>query len=691
MTRRTCLALLTSAWAAPAAAPKLPKTVGARLPAYLEAHRRPEGGYGWSSDVTPHVTPTFGVVGSYRLLGLATPKADAVGRFVRETYPVNERRRTDRPLGRLDFEQVQTLAWLGESIESFRELASTWQGPAEFTTRYELGGNPVLQHQAMAVRVRGLLAIPATPAWNEYFLARRRPDGTFNNTPAEDGSGGHVMNTLWGYEAVAALGLELPAAPALADWVRSCMRTSGGYGYMPRPEIGGAEDITYTWCALQLLQMLKAKAESPELTAQWISSLLAPEGGFQDRAGGAPNPLATFFALDSLRLLGLPFDAGAKPASLAREYPLPRNAKVFSIQIEAPGAGSPREAVLLAKTLGIHIWAAKNSPPGWIEETQRIAGEQKVAVTFAVGDEEYGTYVELPGLGCYSHLVDLAAPYGNDFGKQLPKKEFPYPWQQFRDGRLDELQSGDGRLFWQFNENEELTRILLDEAVEMGTYAGIASFHFGNENFLHSQPYLHRWYERLPFVGLQDAHGRESWWWGNQLAGFTTLFIATEPTWDAWLEALERRHVMAVRHDAVSGWKTHLAGGSNAVRRFVKEREAEWRWWDDGGAQARRPAGALTVLRPGMRFEAGAPESGLALRLRLWQENTGRGVPDEPRAALLELTVDGRKVEPQLVESPQDRYYLAALEEAPGEHAAEARIRLAGSGREVSVKASWTG
>jgi hypothetical protein len=288
-------------------------------------------------------------------------------------------------------------------------------------------------------------------------------------------------------------------------------------------------------------------------------------------------------------------------------------------------------------------------------------------------------------------LVDLVAPYGSDAGSPVPRKEHPYPWQFFREGRLADLHAGDGRLFWQFNENEELTRILLDEAVESGTYSGIASFHFGNENFLHSQPYLHRWYGRLPFIGLQDAHGGESWWWGNQLAGFTTLFLAEEPTWDAWLEALERRHVMAVRHDAISGWKTHLAGGSEVVRRFVREREHEWRWWDDAGNQARRPPGALTVLRPGMKFEAGAPEAGFALRLRLWQENTGRGVPDEPRAELLGLTVDGRPAEPHLEETKQDRYYLAALEEAPGDHEAEARLRLLGDGREVRVRTAWKG
>ena len=53
---------------------------------------------------------------------------------------------------------------------------------------------------------------------------------------------------------------------------------------------------------------------------------------------------------------------------------------------------------------------AKNGPAGWIAEAQRYADADGVPVRFGVGDEEYGTYFGLPGLGCYSHLVDLVAP-----------------------------------------------------------------------------------------------------------------------------------------------------------------------------------------------------------------------------------------------------------------------------------------
>src|SRR6185437_1944058 len=134
-------------------------------------------------------------------------------------------------------------------------------------------------------------------------------------------------------------------------------------------------------------------------------------------------------------------------------------------------------------------------------------------------------------------------------------------------------------MVWQFNENEELTRVLLDEAAETGTYGAICTFHFGNENFLDSQPFLMRWYGRIPMVALQDAHGGESWWWGDFLPGFRTLFIAREPSWEGWLEALDRDHVMAVRHDRVTNWGTQLAGGSPQVRKFALARQNEWRWW----------------------------------------------------------------------------------------------------------------
>ncbi|MCC6264160.1 MAG: prenyltransferase [Bryobacterales bacterium] len=694
MHRRTFVSLAALSMAAHAA-PVWPDAIRQRILRYIETLRRPEGAYGWRGDVTAQVSPTFGVVGSYRLLGLPVPEAPRVAEFVRTHYPVAERRRTERPLWRLDFEQMQTLLWLDEPVESFRPLAESWTKPADFTTNYELGGNPVLQHQAMAVRVRhhlGLSPAEGDGAWRDYFRARRRSNGTFNNTLASDGSDGHVMNTLWGLLAFECLGVAAAPDADLGAWAQDCQLRTGGFTYAPKAGIGAVEDIAYTWAALQVLERAGATARDAAGCHRWVKSLLTPEGGFQDRPGGEPNPMATYYALDCLRMLNHSPGASAKPAARARRFPVEPGMRVFSAQVQAPGSGSPREAVLLAKALGIHLWTAKNSPEGWVREARRIAAEEKAQVEFHIADEEYGTYVELPGLGCYSHLVDTLAPYGADTGVPLPKKAFPYPWETFRDGRLSKLRQGGGRLVWQFNENEELTRILLDEAAAKGTYSAIAAFHFGNENFLHSQPFLHRWAGRLPYVGLQDAHGKESWWWGKNLAAFRTLYVARDMGWAGWLEALETGRVMTVRHDEVTGWKTHYAGGSPELREFVNSREAEWRWWGKDGRNSRLPLGALTLLRPGMQFEEGAPSKGFALRLRLAAETTNQGVPKASRAELVSLRVDGQTVDAPLRESKTDRYHLASLELSDTAgilHRAEADIKDTGAGRTETLACSW--
>lgn len=678
------------------AAPPLPDGLRRRISGYLETLRRAEGAYGWEGDVTAQASPTFGVVGSYRLLGLPVPEASRVAEFVRTHYPVAERRRTERPLWRLDFEQMQTLLWLNEPVESFRPLAAGWTKPSDFTTNYELGGNPVLQHQAMAVRVRhhlGLSPSPGDGAWREYFTARRRPNGTFNATPASDGSDGHVMNTLWGLLAFECLGMPAEPEPGMSAWIRDCQLRSGGFTYSPKTGVGSVDDIAYTWAALQVLERAGAQAKDTAGCRRWVEALLTAEGGFQDRPGGEPNPLATYYALDCLRMLQHAPSGKEKPASRARRFPIEPGMRVFSAQVQAPGSGSPREAVLLANALGIHLWTAKNSPEGWVREARRVAAEEKAPVEFHIADEEYGTYVALPGLGCYSHLVDTLAPYGVDTGRQLPQKRFPYPWETFRDGRLAKLRQGGGRLVWQFNENEELTRALLDEAAEKGTYAAIAAFHFGNENFLHSQPFLHRWAGRLPFVGLQDAHGKESWWWSKYLSAFRTLYVARDAGWAGWLEALETGRVMTVRHDEVTGWKTQYAGGSPELRSFVNRREAEWRWWGADGKNSRLPLGSLTLLRPGMPFEEGAPTQGLALRLRLAADTTNQGVPKANLAKLVELRVDGRVVDFPVLASNSDRYHIFWETESDTTemlHRAEADILDVETGRKMTLACSWT-
>jgi hypothetical protein len=262
-------------------------------------------------------------------------------------------------------------------------------------------------------------------------------------------------------------------------------------------------------------------------------------------------------------------------------------------------------------------------------------------------------------------------------------------WDVFRERRLAPLERGRGRLIWQFGENEQLVKMLLDDSIERGGFAAISTFHFGNPDFFNTEPFLQRWRGQIPYIALQDAHGAEPWWFSDMTTGFRTLFLAAEPTWEGWLHALDRNWVVAVRHDAVSRNETWMHGGSAEVLDFVRAREAAWRWWEP--AAVSRPLLSLVALTPADTFEAARPESGVALRVRCAWTNTGQGLPATPLAELVRLDLDDTVVEPVLVTRPRpngsglvDHYHVLALPALPaGRHEATAVAREMATGREV--------
>ena len=65
-----------------------------------------------------------------------------------------------------------------------------------------------------------------------------------------------------------------------------------------------------------------------------------------------------------------------------------------------------------------------------------------------------------------------------------------------------------------------------------------------------------------------------------------------------WLKALEQNWVVAVRHDAWSKSKTWRHGGSREVLEFVRQRERDWRWWDNPEIQ--RPLVSLVAHDRGL-------------------------------------------------------------------------------------------
>ena len=678
---------------------------------YLESLAKSDGGYGWAEQEQSHLTVIWAVLGSYQLIGQQPSRRTALALLIPTLHP-HRGRKPERALHEFDRQQIESLAWLDADTSPFKSKVGAWAGPLPYPTRYERDGNPVVEQEVAALLCRELLGLSTDAVAKDYFhylAARRRPSGIYNYTLASDGSDGHVLPTWWALRALRLLKALPEAKNEAISWLRASQRENGGFAYAPKPPLAGGDDVTYTEAAVHSLAMLGAAPANKNACIDYLWSLQGTDGGFADRPGWHSNPLATYRALSSLAALGA-LDAEstnvgnhAKPRTAGRaSRPIPADYRVWTIQLEAHGRGSCYEAVDLASALRIHLWGAKNAQGDWIKRAQAIADERKTPVRFCIADEEYGTYVTIPGLGTYSHTSDIFAPAAADIGAPVGRQT-PVTWEEYRRERLAPLERAGGRVFWQFGENESFTRAMLDDSLDRGGFAAISTLHFGNPDFTISQPFLYRYRHQLPFVALQDAHGEESWWWGDMLSGFRTVFIGPAPTWDNWLEALKRDWVMAIRRDAVTDNRLRMHGGAAGVRDFVLSRAADWQWWGDTPAETRRPWVSLVPIRSEDKFEVGHPEGGIALRIRCSWTNTTQALPKKQLAELIRVELDGavisegEELAKKLVRRRNPRgaiadvYHLLPLSGLnAGEHRAKAHVKLLESGKMAEREVAFT-
>jgi hypothetical protein len=205
---------------------------------------------------------------------------------------------------------------------------------------------------------------------------------------------------------------------------------------------------------------------------------------------------------------------------------------------------------------------------------------------------------------------------------------------------------------------------LLTFAVRKGGFAAISTIHFG-QNFSFWLPWLHEYRHQLPFIALQDAHGTESWWWKNELAGYRTLFLGKTGSYEDLMTALKNNWVVAIRHDSVSDYKTRLLGGAAGVQSFVRTQQEEWKWWK-GDSELNQPWAAITLVTSKDSFEVARPDTGVNVRIRCsW--NSVRQALKEPFIELQSLRIDQVEVKPEYILKKDkngiigDSYYLYSM------------------------------
>ena len=127
MNRRNALKLIAAGAAAPAwlARAAAGGSGAERVLAYLETLRRPDHGYAWPDQADSHLTPTFGAVGCYRRLGRTPPEVPGLAAYIRTHHP-QDLKKLEQVRRIYDFQQVQSLVWLGDDARDFKARVSAW-------------------------------------------------------------------------------------------------------------------------------------------------------------------------------------------------------------------------------------------------------------------------------------------------------------------------------------------------------------------------------------------------------------------------------------------------------------------------------------------------------------------------------------------------------------------------------------
>lgn len=658
---------------------------------YTNSLAKNDGGYGWPGQYDSHLTPTFAVVGILHNIDQLPGeeqrkelindirnnhpqfKSQVIQALLykqknRVTYLGEEWRRGSEAgssgsvLRNLIYQQIQAILWLNGNADEYNELVSTWKSQAGNIGNYEKHDYPVLYQEMMTPVCRHLLGINLSDADKtiSYLQSRRRKNGSFNNAPASEGGDGNILNTYWSLYALQILGENNTLKKETIHWLQSCQLKNGGFTHQPHPVIGANDEVIYTWAAVKALQLFSAEPADKKACTEYILSLRNADGGFGNRPGLPSTPMSTYYAIDALKALNA-FSYLEKAKEIKTEKKSEKDfsgLKIYSVQFEAPGFGSPAEAVMLADSLNIQLWGCKNGPDGWIARAQEIADKKKVPVTFFISDEPYGKFVHVEGMGSFEHILDFIAPAHANLSEIGDDPS----WQEYHKNYVQPLLKDGGALLLQISNNEPLARILLDESIKNGGYAAISTIHF-SQNFLFFLPYLYQYRYQLPFVALEDAHGSQSWWWTDELLHYRTLFLAKEPTYEAMMKALKNNWVVAVRHDSLSGYKTRILGGAPGVQQYVLSHQDEWKWWRGKPDQLNRSWAAITVLRPSDSFEVARPEEGVNIRIRCWWRATTSGLKHQV-VKLKEFRMDNKLINPEYIEKKgrrgrlTDAYYL---------------------------------
>lgn len=451
----------------------------------------------------------------------------------------------------------------------------------------------------------------------------------------------HLAHTFHAVAALSLLNENIPRRDRCVNFVRSCrvrspsnkavnnatlnnkMPTSpweqigvGGFRFNPHEEqSGNYADVYYTYCGLNVLNLLDAQPEDSLACLDWLAKLQNHDGGFGDRPGWRSRLYSTYYAVHSLVLLNqmtdqasdrsrdhvrslgtivtCPLPPNTRSILNPRRIPVPTldpisdvSLKIYQGLFKTPVVESADLAGLQQR--GLNLIAMKTDDFSTATPLLDFLQQPKESpsMDFVLCPEAYPHRLRRVGSLELHHVGNFTLdPRWNKSQREAwlsadKAGREGLTWGEYQRRVLTPLQQLGSLCYPEQDFELELAYSAYDDGVfNRGGYNAVqVGFNWSPRDFVRVFPWRERYVDKLVPVADADAHG-DLKKWSPQLDHTRHLFIARGPTYAHFLEAARNRRVVCVVY-GVEGVASGVSYyGPAAAVNYVKQRVDNWKWW----------------------------------------------------------------------------------------------------------------
>lgn len=548
--------------------------------AYIESCRKPNGAFGPIDQSYTDAAWNFPAVAALRALGREVKQPDAI-----LTHGLGY------PKGHVGhghwrfFHQHKIRQLLGAPIQAkHRKVRVVHQGyevryygspfGTDGETFFNAGGEPDPDPRDVSAEELGYYNLSSL----YYLLAGLKASGREPANPAEliefvqscEGpSGGYFDRRAADHEG-SLNDLSMTAAffaIAILDLLEEPIPHKKNYGVYFHNEAAKTNDLYEIHTALRALEVLGVEPDFRGFIRKKVRSMQNADGGFGDRDGWRSRLYSTFWAVDSLRILGA--EIGPPPSKIETLEVIEEGQfRIFQALLKTPEIAPDDLA-------GLHERGLKSENGALVEELRAAISDQQLPMDVVLCPEFYPHRARRPGGLTLHHVLNATIDPGPNFEDWIARltKEgtAKHEWLDY-DEKVIRICAENGLAY----PEQDFEMDLAFDAYDRSYNAFLAGFNWAPSDFVRVFPWRERFVGRLAPVADADAHG-DLEKWSEHLDFTRNLYLAKDPSYDNFLDAALNHRLVCVIAPR-DGENAAFYGSKPAVD-FVKARIDEWRWW----------------------------------------------------------------------------------------------------------------